>query len=134
MLETLRRSKTLRGLLAGTAGFVIYGGWAFFINFDHGLPAALKAGATQGSYSFTLTLIMSFIMEWLFQLSDQPKVKFSLTFFITCLLIYSTSWSINALAGTPEIFLTILPGATFSTIYTLSYTLTLFKLQPIQTD
>jgi len=38
------------------------------------------------------------------------------------------------LAGTPEIFLTILPGATFSTIYTLSYTLTLFKLQPIQAD
>jgi len=132
MLETLRRSKTLRGLLAGTAGFVIYGSWAFYINFDHGLAAALKAGATQGSYSFTLTLIMSFIMEWLFQLSDQPKVKFSLTFFITCLLIYSTSWSINALAGTPEIFLTILPGATISTLYTLSYTLTLFKLHRIQ--
>lgn len=129
MLESLRRSKTLRGLLAAAGGFLIYGGWAFFINYDHGLPAAIKAGFTQGSYSFTLTLTMAFFMEWLFGLSENPKWQFSLTFFTTCLLIYCTSWGVNALAGTPEIFLTILPGAAFSTLYTLSYTLALFKLR-----
>lgn len=129
MLDNLRRSKTLRGLLAATAGFLLYGGWAFFINYEHGLNAGIKAGFTQGSYSFTLTLIMAFFMEWVFGLSDNPKRQFSQTFFTTCLLIYSTSWGVNFLAGTPEIFLTILPGATFSTFYTLSYTLALFKLR-----
>ena len=134
MLELLRQCKTLRSLLAATAGFVVYGSWGFFVNYAHGLTVALKAGITQGSYSFTLTLIMSLIMEGLFQLSERPKVKFSLTFFIPCLLIYSTAWSIHTLAGTPEILLTILPGATISTLYTLYtlfYTLTLFRLQNI---
>jgi len=131
MLDHLRRSKTLRSLLAATAGFIVYGGWAFFINYDHGLTAAFKAGATQGSYSFTLTLGLSFLMEWLFQLSDQPRLQFSLTFITPCLLIYCTSWGVNVLTGTPEIFLTILPGATISTLYTLSYTLALFKFQRI---
>ena len=131
MLHLLRHSKKLRGLLAATAGLLVYGSWAFFINYEHGTLAALKAGLTQGSYSFVLTLSMAFLMEWLFQLSEQPRVQFSLTFFVTCLLLYSTSWGINALAGTPEIFLTILPGAILGTIYTLSYTLTLYKLQRI---
>ncbi len=131
MLDLLRRSKALRSLLAATAGFIVYGGWAFFINYDYGLPAALKAGATQGSYSFTLTLSLSFLMEWLFQLSRQPRLQFSLAFITPCLLIYCTSWGVNVLTGTPEILLTILPGATISTLYTLSYTLALFKLQRI---
>lgn len=131
MLDSLRRSKTLRGFLAAAGGFLIYGSWAFFINYEHGLPAAIKAGFTQGGYSFTLTLTMAFYMEWLFGLSGNPKWQFSLTFVTTCLLIYCTSWGVNALAGTPKIFLTILPGAVFSTLYTLTYTLALFKLRRV---
>ncbi len=129
MFDLLRRSKLFRSLMAATAGFTFYGGWAFLINHDHGLMVALKAGATQGSYSFILTLCLSFFMEWLFQISNQPKWQFSLTLFTTCGLIYTTSWGVNALAGTPEILLTILPGAIISSLYTLSYTLALFKLQ-----
>jgi len=128
---SLTHSKILRGLLAAAAGFIVYGGWAYYINFSHGSNAALKALFTQGGYSFTLTLITAFIMEWLFQLSNKPVTRFCLTFFITSLMLYSTSWSINAWAGTPEILWTILPGAIIGTLYTLSYTLTLFKLQRV---
>ena len=131
LLHSLKYSKLLRGLLAAAAGFTVYGGWAYYINHSHGSSAALKALFTQGSYSFTLTLIMAFIMEWLFQLSSKPVTRFCLTFFITSLFLYSTSWGINFWAGTPEILLTILPGAIIGTLYTLSYTLTLFKLQSI---
>ena len=101
MLDNLRRSKTLRGLLAATAGFLLYGGWAFFINYEHGLDAGIKAGFTQGSYSFTLTLIMAFFMEWVFGLSDNPKRQFSQTFFTTCLMIYSTSWNTGNFSNYP---------------------------------
>ena len=127
--HSLKHSRIQRGLIAATAGFAAYGGWAYYINHSHGSSAALKALFTQGSYSFSLTLVMAFIMEWLFQLSSKPVTRFCLTFFITSLLLYSTSWGINAWAGTPEILLTILPGAVIGTFYTLSYTLTLFKLQ-----
>jgi len=129
--NSLIHSRILRGLLAAAAGFFAYGGWAYYINHSHGSSAALKALFTQGSYSFTLTLITAFIMEWLFQLSSKPITRFCLTFFITSLLLYSTAWGINFWAGTPEILLTILPGAVIGTFYTLSYTLTLFKLQRI---
>jgi hypothetical protein len=129
--QSLKYSKVLRGLLAATAGFIAYGGWAYYINASHGDSAALKALFTQGIYSFTLTLITAFIMEWLFQLSSKPATRFCLTFFITSLILYSTSWGINVWAGTPEILLTILPGAILGTFYTLSYTLTLFKLTKV---
>ena len=129
MLKLLRQNKTARSLLAATAGFLVYGSWALFINYEYGFAASLKAGLTQGGYSFILTLGLSFMMEWLFQLSRQPIRQFNLTFITTCLLIYATSWSINVLSGTPEILLTILPGAIASTLYTLSYTMALFKVQ-----
>lgn len=129
--HSLKHSKIQRGLLAAVLGFAAYGGWAFYINSGHGNSAALKALFTHGSYSFTLTLITAFIMEWLFQLSSKPVTRFCLTFFITSLLLYSTSWGINVWAGTPEILLTILPGAIIGTFYTLSYTLTLFKLTQV---
>ena len=131
MLKLFQHSKIHRGLLAAAIGFIGYGSWGYYINFCHGNSAALKALVTQGSYSFTLTLIAAFIMEWLFQLSSKPVTRFCLTFFITSLLLYSSSWGVNMWAGTPEILLTILPGAIIGTVYTLSYTLTLFKLSQV---
>jgi hypothetical protein len=125
-------SRSLRSLLAAATGFVFYGGWAYYINYSYSHQAALKALFTQGCYSFILTLIMTYTMERLFGLSEHTGVRFLLTFVVTSLLLYSTSWGINVWSGTPEILLTILPGAIIGTCYTLLYTLTLFKLQSLE--
>ncbi len=122
------RSSKARSLLSALAGFIAYGGWAFVANMAHGVEASLKAAATQGSFSFVLTLAMNLIMEWLFQLSHRPRWQAAITICSTCLMVYCASWGINYLAGTPEIFMTVLPGWIFSTIYICMYTATLFRL------
>lgn len=118
-----------RSIVSGLFGFLAYGGWAFFVNYDHGLHAATKAAFTQGSYSFAVTLVMTLFMEYLFRLLANPTLRFCVTFFGTCAVLYSTSWGVNALAGTPEIFMTILPGIIIGTAYTFGYTLSLTRLQ-----
>lgn len=118
-----------RSIVSGLFGFAAYGGWAFYVNYAHGLDAAAKAAFTQGSYSFTVTLVMTLLMEYLFRLLANPMLRFCATFFGTCALLYSTSWGVNVLAGTPEIFMTILPGIIIGTVYTFIYTLSLVRLQ-----
>jgi ABC-type antimicrobial peptide transport system permease subunit len=128
-IRAFLHSKLARGVLSGFAGFAAYGGWAYFINLQHGTQAGLKAGLTQGTYSFFLTLVLALVMESLFHLYREPRTQFWFTFMLTCCLLYFSSWGINALSGTPEILLTILPGSIIGTIYTFAYTLTLSKLQ-----
>ena len=48
---------------------------------------------------------------------------------VACLILYSTSWGVNAFTGTPNILLTILPGAVVSTIYTVIYIIALNKVK-----
>ena len=76
-----------------------------------------------------LTLAMAWFTEGLFNLLKPIRWRGMLTFLIICSLLYGTAWSINAVMGTPEILLTILPGAVIGTIYTSFYCLTLSRLQ-----
>ncbi len=133
VMRFIPQSKKARSILSALAGLIAYGGWAFFANMEHGVEASFRAACTQGSFSFILTLAMNLIMEWVFQLSSQPRIQAAMTTLSTCLMVYSASWGINYLAGTPEIFMTVLPGWIFSTFYICMYTVTLFKLtaQPV---
>ncbi|MCF7980979.1 MAG: hypothetical protein K9K86_03270 [Pseudomonadales bacterium] len=122
------RSQKVRIFFSAVAAFMGYGAWAFYVNHAYSLAISLKAAITQGSYSFVITLTMSWLMELLHQAFDTTRTRLPLTILITCLLLYTTSWGINALLGTPEIFMTILPGAVIGTLYTFSYGLALEKL------
>ncbi|MGI9286647.1 MAG: hypothetical protein ACR2P1_14775 [Pseudomonadales bacterium] len=128
----LKNSGLARSIVSGLFGFLAYGGWAFYANYAHGVDAATKAAFTQGSYSFTVTLVMTLLMESLFRLLSNPALSFCTTFFVTCTILYSSSWGINVLAGTPEILMTILPGIIIGTVYTFVYTLSLARLQVSQ--
>ena len=118
-----------RVLFPAVAGFLFYGTWAFGANFGHGHVAAIKAACTQGSYSFTITLVLALVIEWLHRVLQRLPHHSWLVGFIACLALYFTSWSVNVVTGTPNILLTILPGAVISTIYTISYIVALNKLK-----
>ena len=111
----------IRLLLPPLAGFVFYGAWAYWVNMDFGVTAGAKAAFTQGSYSLVITLVLALLIEWLYSKLRLLHYGHWIVGLIACLLMYSTSWGVNALAGTPNIPLTILPGATFSTVYTALY-------------
>ena len=114
-----------RSLASATAGFVFYGGWAFLVNSMHGSMVALKAACVQGSYSFALTFAMTVLVEGLFRLISKLNgtaviVNWA-TIVITCAIVFSSSWIINVMAGTPEIFKTVILGYIIGGIYSATY-------------
>ena len=128
-MPAVLKSAALRLLVPPFIGLLFYGGWAYWVNMEHGSVAAFKAACTQGGYSFAITLVLALLVEWLYK-SLQPLPFRSLWVgIIACVLLYSTSWSINALTGTPNILLTILPGAAMSTLYTVIYIMALNKIE-----
>ena len=119
------QASTVRSLAAGIAGFIVYGGWAYYINEPYDMGVA--AGMTQGTYSFVLTLSTTLLMEFLMDLFSTQKAQTALTVAATSLVTFATAYLIHVLVGTPEILLTILPGFLIGTVYTVTYVLTLKK-------
>jgi len=114
-----------RSLASASAGFAFYGTWAYLVNSMHGMAPALKAACVQGSYSFSLTLTMTLLIEGLYrQLDRLLNVDFVVvwgTIVLVCAIIFGTSWWINAMAGTPEIFNTVILGYVIGGTYTITY-------------
>jgi len=126
-------SSIQRSLASASAGVFFYGAWAYWANSMHGAIVALKAACVQGSYSFTLTLCMTMLIETMFRFNarifNQQYVINWLTIGICCAIIFSTSWAINAVAGTPEIFRTVILGYVIGAIYSISYVYSLARVQ-----
>lgn len=126
-------SATQRSLISATAGFLFYGSWAFWVNHDHGVGMGLRAACVQGSYSFMLTLIMTGLIEGLFTLNNRffanQKLIIWSTIICSCALIFTTSWSINVLAGTPEVLRTVILGYVVGGIYSTTYVYGLARIR-----
>lgn len=131
-MEPLIRSFFLRLMIPPLAGFLCYGAWAYYVNSDAGTALALQAALTQGGYSFTITLLLSTLVERLFVMLTNCRGQCIWSVAISCLFLYVTSWAVNTLSGTLNVFLTLLPGAAVSTIYTVFYVMILNKLQNTQ--
>ena len=119
-------------ILSAVAGFIFYGLWAYWVNRDHGLLLAVKAACTQGTYSFILTFVMTVLIEAIYRhflkLFDNYLLIIWLTIVLTCALIFSASWLVHFLAGTPEIFKTVALGYFFGGLYSIIYVYSLAKV------
>ena len=120
-------------MISAFAGLIAYGVWAYMVNVMHGIPAAVKAACVQGGYSFTLTFIMTMLIELLYRVASRISrseiVTNTMTIVSTCGVIFSTSWWVNVMAGTPEIFDTVILGYVVGGVYTAYYVLSLSKAQ-----
>ena len=114
-----------RSLFSAFAALIAYGGWAYLVNSMHGNFAAVKAACVQGSYSFLLTFLMTILIEFLYRVScaitNVELLSKVLTIVVTCSIIFSASWWVNVLAGTPEIFNTVILGYFVGGAFTASY-------------
>ncbi|MGS2718501.1 hypothetical protein ACVBE9_10035 [Eionea flava] len=132
-MPTWIHNKTLRLWLPPIAGFLAYGGWALFINFSHGWYSAAVAGLTQGSYSFTVTLLLAIVIEYLFSALNRTNIHTywrNISVFITGFsLLVVTSVGVNVITGTPEVLWTVLPGLSVSAVYTVVYILALGRVE-----
>lgn len=126
-----RLSAVQRSLISAMAGFAFYGSWAIFVNFMHGKDSALKAGLVQGAYSFILTFFMTLLLEAIYSrahaLLKSQVLAIATTVLISCSLVFSGSWFVNYLSGTPEIFNTVILGYIFGGLYSIVYTVGLAK-------
>lgn len=126
-----------RSLVSALVGFVGYGVWAFMVNQMHGWQVGLKAAVVQGSYSFLVTLLMTLLLESIYKrlvifrsnrkssVGDSTRLAAICTIVIVCFILYTSSWLINYIAGTPEIFHTVILGYIIGTVYTVLYTIKL---------
>ncbi|MEM1435282.1 MAG: hypothetical protein AAGG11_14575 [Pseudomonadota bacterium] len=122
------RSAWWRSLGAAVAGFLVYGGWAYYVNADHGQSIGMRSGLLQGSYSFVLTLVTTLLMERLYRTFAAGQHPVVLTVIVTGVLLFTIPCVIHGLAGTPEILMTVLPGFLIGMVYTTVYTMSLSRL------
>ncbi|MGS2722543.1 hypothetical protein ACVBEJ_02280 [Porticoccus sp. GXU_MW_L64] len=120
-------SPTARILLSAVAAFLGYGAWTLLVNSDGDLISAMSYALCYGSYSFAMTLATSGLLEFLYRHFAHHYKGTIVAGIVTCLLLYAGAWCVNYAAGTPNILLTILPGAGFSTLFVISYLMTLSK-------
>lgn len=113
----------LRSLLAGLAGFIGYGGWAWYANLDHGTDIAMRSGLVQGGYSLVLTFLMTFVTEYLYSIWQHLASAAVRTTLLVSTILFCSAYTIHLFVGTPEILMTITPGFIIGTIYTYVYVL-----------
>ena len=119
----MSRSALLRSLLAGLAGFVGYGAWAWYANLDHGADIAMRSGVVQGGYSLALTFLMTLVTEYLYSKLMNVAAGIIVTTVLVSAILFSSAYTIHMLVGTPEILMTIIPGFIIGTLYTYIYLL-----------
>jgi len=120
-----------RSLISALSGFFGFGLWAYWVNSDYGHSAATKAAFTQGSYSFIVTFLNTYVIEFVYRCLAGRRFRLMITVILTSSLVCSLSWCLNTLLGTPEVLMTILPGCIISSIYGFAYTLALKKITHI---
>lgn len=118
----------LRSLLAGLAGFVGYGLWAWYANREHGADIAMRSGLVQGGYSLVLTFVMTLVTEALYHRWQHLAKAALCTTAVVSTTLLASAYSIHRVVGTPEIWMTIAPGFVIGTIYTYVYVLGLRRV------
>lgn len=116
-----------KSLLSASAGALIYGAWAYWVNMADGESMAIRTGAVQGSFSFVLTLVMTLLLEGLFRLFGQSRRAAVLSLITVSAFLFSTAYSLQWLAGSQAILMTILPGYLIGTGYAAAYLWSLLR-------
>ncbi|MFA3919902.1 hypothetical protein [Ruegeria hyattellae] len=119
---SLLQSKAVHGV----GGFVLMGGWAFFANRAHEMPAPLVAGIVQGLLTASITLFLKRIIEGIF-LRTAGWLRMVLPPLVAFLVSLVLLTGIHRLAGTPALLATISVPLTVSTLYAFLYTIALSR-------
>jgi len=104
--------------LLAAAAFVC---WGLYVHWDHGLASRVQVALTQGFLGLAATFFSAEIVVSLvrkFCESPHPVLTAGITSWV---LIYAVVWIVHALAGTPEILKTTLPGMILGVFFSFGY-------------
>ena len=116
-----------RALAPSLATFIGYGSWALYVNWDHGWQRAVHAGVAQGTMSFTATLALTLIAEWLFHLAETRALGAVLAITGTPVVVIGPMVVLHWIAGTPHVARTVAPSAIVGSAYVVAYTVKLVR-------
>lgn len=112
--------------LSAAAAFVLWGGWALYVNSNDSFSAGVQAGVTQGAASFVITLLMVRCVQYWAQRFEHPLKQLLLPAVLTVSATGSGLVLIHWLAKTPNIATTIAPALTVAFAFCVA---TSMKLQ-----
>lgn len=105
--------------------------WGLWVNWEHGVTARWQVACTQGLVSFASTFASAEIIRFItLQLRGSRRRIILWGGAISYLLIYSAIAIVHWLAGTPEIFATLLPGLLIGIPFCFSYAYRVTRSSP----
>lgn len=105
----------LTGIAAAILAFAFYGGWAMWVNWEHGLRPAVVALLVQGTASFTTTFVLATLVTFFYRRHCGPGggqgVRLALPAALSTGLVAIMLVLAHSVAGTPALLATIAPSA-----------------------
>ena len=108
--ENSPRTSRLFNVLSALSAFLLWGGWAYYVNSSTDVTKGLISGLTQGTASFIITLVMVHLATWFFRHLPGNFLQIPLAAFFTVSITGSCLVGIHWLVRTPHIFYTIAPA------------------------
>lgn len=112
---------------SATQGLALWATWAFYINYNVSLSAAISAAIVQGLFSFFATLAVISLLTKLYNYFDKPILKLVLPPLLMILMLCVVNISAHFLANTPELFKTVAPSLFIATLFCVFTTYKLNK-------
>lgn len=107
----------LINLLNASLAFLIYGGWAAFVNSEYGLAVLIRSGLGQGVYAFFSTwMVTAVARKVLFHYGSNWR-GFALSFLASFFIMLACPLTVHAILQTPEVIQAILPGLIWGSFY-----------------
>jgi len=95
---------------AALLAFVVWGGWAFYVNQPAGLTVGVTSGTAQGTVSMLMTLVMIKAVTFIFRCMRNRLLQLTLPTILTVGAAAGFLIGVHSQVGTPNIFWTILPS------------------------
>jgi hypothetical protein len=90
--------------------FMLWGGWAIYVNANDTDNTGIISGLTQGTASFMITFFLVHSVTLLFHQFKHPVAKLLFPAIVTVCFTSMCLLLIHSLAGTPHILMTIFPA------------------------
>lgn len=119
-MNTPTRTSSLFNLLSASFAFLLWGGWAYYINHN------VISGLAQGTASFVITLVMVRSVTWWYHHLPIGYGRLLLPSILTVSMTGTALACIHAYVGSAHIIKTIAPALTVAFLFCMYTT---FKLR-----
>jgi tellurite resistance protein TehA-like permease len=120
----MNRARTRRIVYSAVLGFIVFGAWAYAVNF-HDPAHRLTSAFSQGVFSFTFSLVVMSITEGTFAWLTGKRWQVPVSIAVPVATSVGCAALIHLAAHTPSIVPTLLGPAVVGTVYQTAYVLNL---------